>query len=266
MNLPLSTRLKQSLRRTLLAVQSIPMRVGHLLSGKAYPVECNICGWQGEEFKSDLWHRGAICPQCQGALRYRLLYATLAEENRLEDWIQGKRMLHFAPEAILSKLFAPLAGHYDRADFLRSDCNLRLDMCQMTEVADQSYDAILHMDVLEHVPDLPKALDELYRILAPGGIMICTIPQKDGLAETQEDPSIDSPEARLEHYGQEDHLRIFGDDFAGLVQGHGFEVEVIDQQKFSPDRVQLHGLKPPEPSVHPLATNHRRIYLCSRKA
>lgn len=40
--------------------------------------------------------------------------------------------------------------------------------------ADNSYEVILCSEVLEHIPDPPKAISEMYRVLAPGGLLILT--------------------------------------------------------------------------------------------
>jgi SAM-dependent methyltransferase len=39
-----------------------------------------------------------------------------------------------------------------------------------------SFEALFHGDVLEHVPDIPKALSECHRILKPGGQLLFTCP------------------------------------------------------------------------------------------
>ncbi len=41
---------------------------------------------------------------------------------------------------------------------------------------DSSFDAIICSEVLEHIPEPTHALDEFYRLLKPGGIMILTAP------------------------------------------------------------------------------------------
>ncbi len=41
---------------------------------------------------------------------------------------------------------------------------------------DNSFDALLSFDVLEHVPDYRKALQEFYRVLKPGGIVLWSAP------------------------------------------------------------------------------------------
>jgi 2-polyprenyl-6-hydroxyphenyl methylase/3-demethylubiquinone-9 3-methyltransferase len=38
--------------------------------------------------------------------------------------------------------------------------------------ADQSFDAVVCVDVLEHVSDLPKVLSEVARVLRPGGMFL----------------------------------------------------------------------------------------------
>jgi len=55
----------------------------------------------------------------------------------------------------------------------------RIDLvCDITAItaADNSFDAILCSEVLEHVPEPTHALDEFARLLKPGGILILTAP------------------------------------------------------------------------------------------
>jgi SAM-dependent methyltransferase len=41
---------------------------------------------------------------------------------------------------------------------------------------DESFDLVLHSDSLEHVPDIDRALSEIYRVLKPGGASIFSVP------------------------------------------------------------------------------------------
>lgn len=52
---------------------------------------------------------------------------------------------------------------------------LSLDLMSI-KLADESIDLILMTDVLEHVPDISRALQELHRVLGPKGMIILTVP------------------------------------------------------------------------------------------
>jgi ubiquinone/menaquinone biosynthesis C-methylase UbiE len=114
------------------------------------------------------------------------------------------------------------------------------------------------------VPDYQKALQEVHRVLSPGGYAIFTVPQKDNLLVTFEDPSIVTEKDRIKYFGQCDHLRIFGEDSAGVVESKGFVVKSIDESSFSEDRQLRNVLFPPVLSKHPLATNHREAFFCRK--
>lgn len=45
-----------------------------------------------------------------------------------------------------------------------------------------SFDRVLAVHVLEHLPDLPRALAEIDRLLAPGGVLQAVLPCEGGLA------------------------------------------------------------------------------------
>jgi len=52
--------------------------------------------------------------------------------------------------------------------------------------ADGALDAVLSLDVLEHVPDARSAFSELARVIRPGGVLVMTIPfYEDALQSTQ---------------------------------------------------------------------------------
>ena len=47
------------------------------------------------------------------------------------------------------------------------------------------------------------------------------------LEKTFEDPSINDPKKQLELFGQPDHVRIYGKDYADRLYSAGFKVEII---------------------------------------
>lgn len=233
-----------------------------------YPkrVTCNVCGWEGRRFNSDEWHKYVICRRCRSHVRHRLLAAALSrvEGLTLKDLVDGKRVLHFAPERRTTQLIKPRAGSYRTADFMAPNVDLQLDLTDMPAIPSDSVDLVVACDVLEHVPDHRRGMREIHRVLSPGGWAILTVPQKDGLEQTFEDPTITSPEERERVFGQSDHLRIFGNDVPQLLESAGFRVRVVGADAFPPEVVRRHVLFPPVLSAHPLATNHRKAYFARK--
>jgi SAM-dependent methyltransferase len=229
-------------------------------------VECNACGWRGRRFFDDDWHRDVGCPKCGSTVRLRLLMAAHQhlDEYRLQAVYGGKRVLHVAPEVILGRHIRPVAKAYVRADYLHDGIDLRLDITDMPSIPDGAYDLLIACDVLEHVSDFRRALAEIHRVLTSGGTAIFTVPQQDGLGVTREDATLTTDEERRAAFGQHDHVRMFGDDFAAEVARYGFDVDVIDRDNFTADVVTRHRLGP-HPSSHPLATNRRRVFFCRRR-
>jgi|TARA_B100000315_G_C14571489_1_gene585786 SAM-dependent methyltransferase len=235
----------------------------------SYPkkVQCNICMWEGRHFFSDSWHDHINCPRCHSGIRQRLFFAAVQNIENLsfDRIIHNKNILHFAPEEIIiSSNISNKAANYTTADFLRQDCDYKLDMSNMPKINNESFDIVIAFDVLEHVPDYQKALEEVHRVLSSKGFAIFTVPQKDNLQITYEDPSIITPEDRTKYFGQWDHLRIFGDDFTNIVESKGFDVVAVNESMFSESVVRRHVLFPPTLSKHPLATNYRKVFFCQK--
>lgn len=230
-------------------------------------VECNICHYKTNRFSSDPWHLYCICPNCSSTVRHRLLMAslTLLEEFSFKKIIDGKKVLHFAPEKKLEKCIRAGAGEYKTADFFTEgysykNIDFNLDISAMDNIQDESFDCVIACDVLEHVPNHLKAVQEVYRVLKPGGYCIFTVPQKDGLDITFEDLSISNPKERIKIFGQYDHLRIYGNDFADIVSEAGFTVTAVNEDYFDKKTVEKYVLFPPILSENPLATNYRKVF------
>ena len=126
------------------------------------------------------------------------------------------------------------------------------------------FDVVIANDVLEHIAVLSKGIDEVYRVLKNGGYFICTVPQRDNLEITEEDPNANTPELREKLYGQSDHLRIFGNDFKDILEKHNFKVIVFDKNSFPNNIVEKHILFPQKLSSEFNVTNFRKIYLCEK--
>ncbi len=230
-------------------------------------VECNICHFKGSHLNDDAWHIHSLCPGCGSEVRHRLLYASLTylKDCSMDNIIRNKKVLHFAPEPYLLKLFIDVAGIYKTADFISGGHNLRkvdydLDMSDMKSIQSDSYDCVIACDVLEHIVNDINAMREAYRILRNGGYCIFTVPQKDNLMTTIEDLSEMSLKERELKFGQFDHLRIYGEDFEAKMREVGFETLSIDVKRFDRKMAGRYVLYPPVLSKHPLATNTRKIF------
>jgi len=147
--------------------------------------------------------------------------------QRETDLFAGRplSLLHPAPEPMLKKRFRAL----NHVDYLSIDlesalADEKMDLTQL-DLDDQSFDCSYCSHVLEHIPDDRAAMSELYRILRPGGwgLLVVPINQKT----TYENPAIVDPADRLEHFGQADHVRKYGLDFADRLRSVGFLVDPI---------------------------------------
>ena len=180
---------------------------------------CPLCGYHGpfEAFGSPpRWD--ALCPSCGSLERHRLFVLSLRGTP-----LYGA-VLHFAPEAAIAELVKKHGVQYTSADFLRRDVDRNWNIEDIS-CADGQYNVVICSHVLEHVNDR-KALKELYRILKPGGLLLAMVPIVEGCAQTYEDQTITDPQDREIHYGQDDHVRVYGADFMQRLVEAGFEVTV----------------------------------------
>jgi SAM-dependent methyltransferase len=185
--------------------------------------ECPLCGFAGffKAFGSPpRWN--AQCPSCGSLERHRLLALLL--NNTPSILTGGAALLHFAPEDCIAALLKRSGVQYTSADLARADVDLKLDI-ENINIGDAQYDIIVCNHVLEHVNDR-AALAELRRILKEDGIIIIMVPIIDGCDRTYEDNTITDSNERLVHFGQEDHIRVYGADFIQRLTDAGFRVNV----------------------------------------
>ncbi len=110
-----------------------------------------------------------------------------------------------------------------------------------------------------------RAIREIHRVLSPEGCAILTVPQKDHLAKTYDDPSIIDPDEREKAFGQPDHLRIYGNDFPATLESAGFQVSAVSEKDFPGHLVKKYILFPPRLSTRSLATNFRKVFFARKK-
>jgi predicted SAM-dependent methyltransferase len=204
-----------------------------------------------------------LSPSTLSLERHRLLWLYLNEET---DFFQSKfvsnsvtnskriqlldsdtnsalKVLHFAPEQAFYKLFRNQKNlDYTTTDLFSPLADVKADICNLPFENDQ-YDVILCNHVLEHIPDDTKAMQELYRVLKPGGMAVLQIPQDLSRAITFADDTITDQKERAKIFGQYDHVRIYGRDYFDKLRSIGFKVIEEDYtNKIAPELVEKYCL------------------------
>ena len=173
----------------------------------------------------------ALSPSTLSLERHRLLWLYLKNETHFFDDSKPIKVLHMAPEQCFLKRFKRLK-HIDliTADLYSPIVDVKADICDLP-FQDEEFDIVFCNHVLEHIVDDKKAMRELYRVLKPGGFGIFQIPQDYSRETTYEDFSITSPEERAKHFGQYDHVRVYGLDYFDRLRAAGFTVEEVNYSK-----------------------------------
>ena len=162
--------------------------------------QCNICEKKLSKFVINQRNE-LLCPKCGSLGRDRRLWKLLETDYLKENY----KVLDFSPSRSLSQklkkvkiinyLSTDLSGNFN-ADF-------EYDIIKI-EINSNTIDLIICYHILEHIDEDLLAMSELFRVLKPNGIAIIQTPFTDG--NIYENPLIQSPEERLKHFGQEDHV------------------------------------------------------------
>jgi len=186
----------------------------------------------GKSFKTFLPYgygtqrNNVLSPSTLSLERHRLLWLYL--KNETDFFSAKKKVLHFAPEQCFLKRFRTLDNlDYTTTDLLSPIADVKADICNLP-FEDNSYDIILCNHVLEHIPDDTKAMQELYRVMKPGGYGLFQIPQDLNRTTTFEDDTITDKAERAKIFGQYDHVRVYGRDYFDKLRNIGFKVTEVD--------------------------------------
>ena len=203
--------------------------------GIAYAGRGRVCPICGSRYRAFLPYgygptrEDALCPRCLSLERHRLLWLWLTQES--DFFKTTSTLLHIAPEVTLSKRFRKhykgATERYITADLESPLADMHFDV-QQIPLEDESVDIIICNHLLEHVESDHKALSEMYRIMRHGGWGIMLSPVDYEREETFEDDTITDAAERAKVFGQYDHRRIYGRDYAKRLASAGFEVEERD--------------------------------------
>jgi SAM-dependent methyltransferase len=170
-----------------------------------------------------------LAPGTLSLERHRLFWLYLKNETTF--FSETLRVLHFAPEQAFLRKFKKLRNlSYTTTDLNSPIADVKADICKLP-FEDASYDFIICNHVLEHIPNDTKAMQELYRVLAPGGTAILQVPYEAERTTTFEDDSITDQKERTRIFGQYDHVRVYGMDYFDKLRSIGFAVEPLNYTK-----------------------------------
>lgn len=202
--------------------------------------ECPVCAARVRGFATYAGRPGARCPRCDALERHRHLWLYL--ERHPELLRPGTQIVHIAPERPLARRLRAVPGVEYLSGDLDPGAGERVLDLRALDLPDQSAGLILCVHVLEHVDDDRRALRELRRVLRPGGTAILQVPRRPGPTVEEEAPG--TPAERLARFGQEDHVRVYGDDYEQRLRDAGLAVRTdVFRDQLSPAERRRFGLE-----------------------
>jgi predicted SAM-dependent methyltransferase len=187
---------------------------------------CPVCNSHVRAFypAGTIKRDNAMCPVCGLVERHRFIWCFLKRKTDLFSTPEQK-FLHIAPEQFLVKKIRRIKTiTYYSIDIEPGKALEQMDITDL-QYPDSFFDVIFCSNVLEHVMDDTKAMQEMYRVLKLSGWVMVMVPLKG--KTTYEDSSIDTPAGRRKQFGLEDHVRVYGLDLIQRLENAGFTVTLI---------------------------------------
>ena len=238
----------------------IPRPILQRIAGWAVPImglwyvgrgkECPLCGCRRRKFLPYGYvtqRDNALCPNCLALERHRTLWLWLLRESDIgRGAVALPRLLHVAPEVALmrkfSRIYAKQPADYVTADLESPLADLHFDI-QHIPLEDESFDVVICNHIMEHVEDDRLAMREILRIMRKGGWGVILSPVDLQRETTFEDDTITDEAERTRIFGQYDHRRIYGRDYAERLREAGFGVYECDYANLIPAKEkQLYAL------------------------
>lgn len=179
---------------------------------------CNICRWTGDAFEGPQHCEFSVCPRCGSIARDRFLFWCFVE--RTPPGLRT-RLLETSPRMgedyrrAMARWFTYTCSDFDER---AHQGTVRLDL-QAIDLPDASLDVILTPHVLEHVPETDRALDEIHRVLAPGGRMFLQVPILQGATAPPTEPEFHGDDTPV--------FWRFGPDLTARLRDHGFATTLL---------------------------------------
>lgn len=232
---------------------------------------CPACGAnEGMEQRGGLWpnlvlqwrltpawanwvdqREGLRCRCCRSNLRSRQLAKVVLERFNARLGTEAASLATLCQRAEMGALaVAEINAAGDLHPFLEQMAGLSYSEYGSTQTAvrsedllnlsypDKKFDLILNSDVLEHVPDIERALSEIYRVLKVDGLHIFSVPIIWRQAVSRRRAKLENgkllhllpPSHHGAEYGDKEDFLVFyefGRDFVQTCEGVGFRVELV---------------------------------------
>ena len=173
----------------------------------------------------------ALSPSTLSLERHRLMWLFLRDNTTFFTATKKLKVLHIAPEQCFLDIFRKQQNlNYITSDLESPIADVKADICDLP-FKENEFDVVFCNHVLEHISNDTKAMQELYRVLKPGGFGIFQIPQDLSKAITFEDNTITDRKERAKLFGQYDHVRVYGRDYFDKLRSIGFKVDEVDYTK-----------------------------------
>lgn len=180
---------------------------------------CPICNYKGPFMDKNNRHR-AKCPKC-GELERARMAMLVANEIYDDHKASQTDVLHISPENFLRKIFKKKYKSYISSDLYRKDVDHQFDIEEIP-YPDNSFDLVFASHVLEYVKNDKKAINEIKRVLRPGGLAFLPVPMlHDKTIDFKERP----PNKRI--------IRETGVDYFDRYREVFTEVKVYDPSSFN---------------------------------
>ncbi len=191
---------------------------------------CNFCATVFRK-EGPIHSEFLACPACGSIARERVIYQCILDEIERQKGESGLffcaapllkslRLLEFSPRynPLRNQIYHEALGEYLASDFDLSThrADIRMDLTCLDDVTPYSghFDIVICAHVLEHIQDYKLALENLYRLLAPGGFLVLQVP----LLERQ-------------------YVKVTWDEFHGdntrVFHRFGFDLQTILNQIFT---------------------------------
>jgi len=210
-------------------------------------VRCPVCDWRGRRFRNylsaDEVLAHCICPGCGSFDRHRhLVLGVRAELAERPGWTP-QVMVGFS----LSTAMRFVLEHEGLTRCYRSDFAVEEERYSPDFVADLrqaplrtgSVDWLFCSHVLEHIPELDGAIDELWRVLRPGGAAWIQVSLEPTIAHSRPLNGNDA--------GDRPRAWQFAPDFGCRLERPGWQVtEEIARERLSRQDRKRYGIHPVE--------------------